>query len=52
LIEQDAQHHALVLEDANGNPTEMHGIELLKNKEIGVLKLFPATYRLALALED
>jgi len=52
LIEQDAQHHALVLEDANGDPTEMHGIELLKNKEIGVLKLFPATYRLALALED
>jgi len=51
FIEQDAQHHALILEDVNGDPIEMLGVNLLSLKKDGTLKLFPATYRLVLALE-
>jgi hypothetical protein len=52
LIEENSHLHALILEDTDGHPIEMLGNDLLKLKEEGTLKLFPATYRLTLALED
>jgi hypothetical protein len=52
LIEENPHDHALILEDTDGNPIEMHGIDLIKLREDGKLKLFPASYRLMLTLQD
>ncbi len=52
LIEQDPQHHALLLEDQQGDPIQFLGNELLRSKQIGQLRLFPATYRISLKLES
>jgi len=52
LIEANPDQHAFILEDIDGNPMEMLGKDLVNKKEIGTLKLFPATYRLTLELKD
>ena len=52
LIEENPAQHALILVDRDGDPLEMLGSDLEKQKMAGILKLFPATYRLTLALED
>lgn len=48
LIEQDPQNHALLLEDRNGEPIQLLGIDLMQSKQAGHLRLFPATYRISL----
>src|SRR5258706_5554015 len=52
LLEQTPQQHALILEDRDGNPIQMLGIDLLASKQRGKLKLYPAAYRLTLEIED
>lgn len=52
LIEEHPQQYALILEDANGNPIEMPGDNLLNLKECEILRLSPATYRLTLEMKD
>ncbi len=48
LLEQDPKHHAMILQDPAGNPVEMIASELLAAMHSGILRLYPATYRLAL----
>jgi hypothetical protein len=52
LIEEHPAQHALILVDRDGDPIEMLGIDLQRQKVAGTLKLFPATYRLTIVLED
>lgn len=48
LIEQDPQHHALLLEDRSGEPILFPGNNLVQSKQIGHLRLHPASYRISL----
>jgi len=48
LIEQDPQNHALLLEDRNGEPIQLLGNDLMQSKQVGQLRLYPATYRISL----
>lgn len=51
LIEQTPENHALIFEDPNGDPVEMAGNELQNLKKQGVLKIYPAAYRLTLEMD-
>lgn len=48
LLEQTPEKYSLIVSDGAGNPVELSGTKLLSMREKGSLKLFPASYRIAI----
>lgn len=46
LCERYPERYSLILTDVTGAPVEIPGSQLVKMRELGMLDLFPATYRL------